>query len=313
MIRMKQVMAIARAQRLINRRLARYWVFLGLAYLIALLYTAQLSAVHGLYSSFSGTVGGVAPRFLLSIVGLFYSVIFIIGTIFLAFDIRARDKRERMIEVLDSRPYSNLELVCGRFMGIFLSSWIPIVVLGILLELLGLILKGVGSPIGEPLEIFSLFSFVFIMAIPALSFVIALVFFVTLLVRSRLAAAVILLILIGLFYWALVWLPGVYGGLLDISGFGAAFFTSEIVPKIAPPEGWIQRFSVLFAAFSLLGFSAAVHPRLDGGSRLRLTAGSIMVMIFAFFLTGVLYHKSAGEIRIRETWVGEGLREFEAY
>ena len=199
-------------------------------------------------------------------------------------------------------PHDAILATSHRFMGIFLSSWIPIVVLGILLELLGLILKGVGSPIGEPLEIFSLFSFVFIMAIPALSFVIALVFFVTLLVRSRLAAAVILLILIGLFYWALVWLPGVYGGLLDISGFGAAFFTSEIVPKIAPPEGWIQRFSVLFAAFSLLGFSAAVHPRLDGGSRLRLTAGSIMVMIFAFFLTGVLYHKSAGEIRIRETW-----------
>jgi ABC-type transport system involved in multi-copper enzyme maturation permease subunit len=303
MIRMKQVMAIARAEGLITRRLVRYWLFLSLAYLIALLYTAELSAIHGLYSSFSGTLGVVAPRFLLSIIGALYSVIFIIGTIFLAFDIRARDKRERMIEVLDSRPYSNLELVCGRFMGIFLSSWIPVLVLGILLELLGLILKGVGSPIGEPLEIFSLFSFVFIMAIPSLSFVIALVFFITVLVRNRLVAAVIMLIVIGLFFWGMVWLPGVYGGLLDISGFGAAFFTSEIVPKIAPPEGWIQRFSVLLAAFSLLGFSAAVHPRLDGGSRSQLTAGSIIVTVIALVFSAGVYYETKGQIEIRKTCI----------
>jgi ABC-type transport system involved in multi-copper enzyme maturation permease subunit len=302
MIRMKQVMAIARAEMLIVRRLVRYWVFLGLAYLIALLYTAQLSAIHGLFSSFSGTVGGIAPRFLLSIIGLFYSIIFLVGTIFLAFDIRARDYRERMSEVLDSRPYSNLELVAGRFLGVFLSSWIPVIALAILLELLGLILKGVGSPVGEPIEIFSLFSFVFIMAIPALSFFIALIFFVTLLVRNRLVAAVAMLILIGLCYWAMVSLPSVYGALFDISGFGSSFFTSEIIPGIPTSEGWIQRFSVLCAAFSLLGFSAAVHPRLDGGSRLKLTAGSIMVMMIALFLTGILYYNNIIDLRSIKTW-----------
>jgi hypothetical protein len=152
------------------------------------------------------------------------------------------------------------------------------------------------------MEIFSLFSFIFIMAIPALSFVIALIFFVTLLVRNRLAAAVILLILIGLCYWATVWLPSVYGGLFDIIGISATFFTSEIVPHLAPPEGWIQRFSVLFAAFSLLGFSAAVHPRLDGGSRLKLTAGSIMVLIIAVSLTGILYYNNISDLRTIKTW-----------
>ena len=112
----------------------------------------------------------------MSIVGLAYILIFLVGTIFLAFDVRARDIRERMIEVLDSKPYSNLELVFGRFMGILLSTWIPIVLLAILLEFLGLLLIGLGSPFGEPLEIFSLLSFVFNMALPALSFAIAMVF-----------------------------------------------------------------------------------------------------------------------------------------
>ena len=299
---MKSVMAIARAEGLITRRLARYWIFLILAYLIAVIYYAILSYAHGFFSSYSGSVGAVSPRFLLSVIGLLYSAIFLVGTIFLAFDVRARDNRERMIEVLDSRPYSNLELVTGRFLGIFLSSWIPIVILSILLELLGLTLRGLGVPMGEPIEIFSLFSFIFVMAIPALSFTIALVFFITLLVRNRLVAAVILISLTGLGYWAMLWLPAVYGGLFDITGVGTAFFTSEIVPHIANPEGWIQRFSVFFAAFSLLGLSAVVHPRLDGGSRLKLTAGSIMVMILALFLTGSSYYKNRVNIRIIETW-----------
>jgi ABC-type transport system involved in multi-copper enzyme maturation permease subunit len=301
MIRLKQVLAIAGAETLITRRLARYWVFMVLSYLAALLIYFTYSALH-YFSSYSASIGAVSPRFLLSVIGLFYLVVFIIGTIFLAFDIRARDKRERMSEVLDSRPYSNLELVIGRFLGILVPSWIPMVVLAILLEIVGFILKGMDSPIGEPIEIFSLLSFVIIMAIPALSFTIALVFFVTLLVRNRLVSAVIMLVLLGLFYSTMVWFPAIYGDLFDIGGYGATFFPSEIVPRLATPGGWVQRFSVLFAAFSLLGFSAAVHPRLDGGSRLKLTAGSALIMLFAFALSGALYYQKVGRIRAVETW-----------
>jgi ABC-type transport system involved in multi-copper enzyme maturation permease subunit len=302
MIRMKQIMAIARAETRITRRLVRYWVFLSLACLIAILYYLILSYVHGFFSSYSSTIGAVSPRFLMSIIGVLYALIFLAGTIFLAFDIRARDKRERMIEVLDSRPYSNLELILGRFVGIFLCSWIPMVVLSILLEILGIILQGLDLPMGEPIEIFSLFSFVFLMAIPAWAFAIALVFFVTLLVRNRLAAAVILIVLIGSTFWAIIWLPAVYGAPFDITGVGAVFFCSEISPLLAAPDGWIQRFSVLFAAFSLLGFSAAVHPRLDGGSRLKLFTVSTMVLVVALLLIGAQYYIYMGYVKNTETW-----------
>jgi ABC-type transport system involved in multi-copper enzyme maturation permease subunit len=302
MIRMKQVMAIARAQRLINRRLVRYWFFMILAFFIALYFTMVFSYFHGSLSSYSGSVGAISPRFLMSTIGMLYAVIFLVGTIFLAFDVRARDKRERVTEVLDSRPYSNLELVAGRFMGVFLSSWIPMVVLAILIQLIGLILKGLNIPVGETIEIFSLFSFIFLMAVPALSFVIALVFFITLLVRNRITATVILLILIVFSYWATFNLPLIYAMLFDIIGIGSMDFASDIVPHLATPAGWLQRFSVLFAAFGLLGFSAAVHPCLDGGSRKKLTAGSIIVMIAAFLLAGGVYYKNSGDIIVTETW-----------
>jgi hypothetical protein len=295
-------MAIARAERLINRRLARYWGFLGAAYLTASFLYLLYTSLHGFYSSYSGTIGAISPRFLLSIIGLFYLVIFLFGTIFLAFEIRARDCRDRFAEVLDSRPYSNLELVAGRFLGVLLCTWIPIVVLVILFELLGITMKHLGLPFGEPMEILSVFSFIFMMAVPALSFIIALAFLITLLVKNRLVAAVILFSVTGILYWALFYLPAVYGELFDIVGISATVFCSETVPRFAYFGGWIQRFSVLFAAFSLLGFSAAVHPRLDGGSRLKLAAGSLSMLVVAFFFSGIMYYMNDGYVRMRDRW-----------
>ena len=69
--------------------------------------------------------------------GFRYLVIFIIGSIFLGFDVRARDQRERVAEVLDSRPYTNLELMVGKLVALLAASWVPLVVLAILLDGLG--------------------------------------------------------------------------------------------------------------------------------------------------------------------------------
>lgn len=302
MISFKNIMAIAGAERRINRRLVRYWFFVGLAYLISFILFAQLTAVHGLYSSYSGTVGAISPRFLLNVVGLIYSIVFLVGTIFLAFDVRARDRRERMVEVLDSRPFTNLELVSGRFFGIFMSSWIPMIVMVALYEIIGILLRTLGAPVGEAIEIYSIFSYIFLMAVPALSFVIALVFFITLLVRNRLASAVILIALLSLIYWAMFGLPAYLGVLFDITGIGASFFSSEILHSLASPDGWLQRTSVLLAAFALLGLSAAIHPRLDGGSRLKTTMGSILILCAAVFLSGAVYFKTTGTVRQVELW-----------
>ena len=164
---MKQIMAIAGAEMRLTRRLLRYWVFVILSSLIAIVAHLWYSYWHGLYSSYSATIGLCSPHFLVSYVGTYYLAIYVIGVVFLAFDLRARDIRERMDEVLDSRPYTNLDLVIGRFLGILIASWIPMLILAMLLELLGLLLVALGVPVGEPVEIVSLFGFLFVMAIPA--------------------------------------------------------------------------------------------------------------------------------------------------
>ena len=296
-------MALARAETRVTRRLVRYWIFLSISFFLALIYYFYLSTLHGLYSSWSGTVGMICPRFLVSVSGLYYLIIYISGVVFLSFDVRARDQRERMNEVLDSRPYTNLELVVGRFLGILIPSWIPILVLGILMELLGYLLVAVGSPIGQPIEPVSLVFMVFKMSIPALAFAISLTFLLTLLVRNRLVAAVLILILLGgSIYVSVGLLPVNYATSFDFLGVFGSDFPTDIASNVTEPVTWIQRLAVLLAAFGILGLSAAVHPRLDGGSRSQYAGAGMGIILLALILMGYGYHIRSGDVTIVDTW-----------
>ena len=170
MLSMKSVLSIAMAETRVTRRLVRYWLFLAISGIVIFLAFMYYSLLHGLFSTFSASVGLICPRFLISsVAGLLYQMIYSVGVVFLAFDVRARDQRERMSEALDSRPYTNLELVAGRFVGLLMPVWVPILIITFLLELLGFLLKSSGLPIGESIEIRSLLSFIFLMSLPALA------------------------------------------------------------------------------------------------------------------------------------------------
>lgn len=302
MINMKSLLSISRAEARVTRRLVRYWIFLAFSYLLAFIVFIRYSFLH-YYSSFSATAGLVCPKFLISIMGLVFLCIYSVGVVFLAFDVRARDNRERMSEILDSRPYSNLELVLGRFLGIFLPSWIPVVILGVLLELFGYLLVALGSPIGEPIEIYSLMSFVFMMSIPALAFAISVVFLVTLLVRNRLVASVILIIILGLVYAGIFMLPVYQAQLLDFLGILQNKFPSEIVFDLMDFDCVLQRFAILLASVGLLGLSAALHPRLDDGSRARSAVISSGLVILAVAAAVSVFSGNVSDMEKPDMWL----------
>ncbi|KPK84847.1 MAG: hypothetical protein AMS27_08875 [Bacteroides sp. SM23_62_1] len=303
MIRMAPVMAIAGAEARVIRRLVRYWVFLSLSYLGILIAYFYYGIIHGLFSSYSASVGIIQPRYLMGPVSVLYLLIYLAGCVFLGFDVRARDVRERMNEVLDSRPYSNQELVFGRFLGVFLPSWIPMVAIMVLLEFLGILLLYLGSPVGDIIEIMSVFSVVFRMAIPAMAFALAFVFLVTLLVRNRLVAAILLLVLLGGDIWIMsTVLPVNYISLIDFTGAVTSIIPSDIAPVMSDLPGWVQRFAVLIAAIGMLILSAAVHPRLDGGSRARTASMGAGIIILAVILTALVYYQKAEDINKVEYW-----------
>ena len=285
-----------------TRRLVRYWVFIGLVYLLGIGAFLYYSFLHALFSSWAASIGLIGPRYMISAIGLYYLLAFVFTIIFLGFDVRARDVRESIVEVLDSRPVTNLELLAGRFVALFLSGMIPIVLLVIIIQGLGLLLPLLGSPIGRPVEPVSLLSFATFMAIPAIAFAVGLVFFITLLLRNRLVAALAAIGAIVGIYWVMFSVDGPYIPYADITGIGQASWPTDIVTRVSAPGGWIQRLGVLVIGLGLLGIAAVIHPRLDGRARLKPAAISIVLLVVGAAALGMVSQMRLREATQIDTW-----------
>ena len=302
MISLNNIRVVAQMEARLTRRLARYWVFLVLAYLFGLFVYFYYSAINAFGSALSPTIGLINPRYLVSGFGTAYLTGFTIGIIFLGFDIRARDVRESIVEVLDSRPITNLELVAGRFLGLFLSAWIPVLILVLLIQGLGWILPLLGSPVGRTVEPVSFVYFLLLMAVPGFAFCFGLVFLVTLLVRHRLVAALVCIaILVGL-YWAAIESPAPLQSFFDYLGMYQTIFPSDLVTVLTRPGGWMQRGGVLVIALALVGLASAIHPRLDGGNRRRICAVSVIVLAAGFLMLAGVWQQRVSNLNRLAQW-----------
>jgi len=285
-----------------TRRLVRYWMFMSGAYLVGLAAYFYYGTLHALFSSMSATVGMIGPRYLMGAIAVYYLASFVFGIVFLGYDVRARDVREGIVEVLDSRPLTNLELVAGRFLALFLAGWVPMVSLAVLIQGLGWLLPLLGSPVGRTVEPLSLINFTVLMGAPAIAFSIALVFVVTLLVRNRLVAALVSTAALVAMLWALFTIPVTHTPWIDFLGMTSAGSASDLVPMLAMPDAVPQRIGVLLVALGLVGIAAVIHPRLDGGSRLRPAAASLALVLAGAVLVGLTAEMRIGQAERLDAW-----------
>ena len=155
------------------------------------------------------------------------------GVVFLAFDLRARDERERITAVLDTRPVQNIVLLGGRLLGIALIAWLPLAVWALLQQITGMIDEGMNlSRVVITPEPVSLATFVFLDAPPAILLWGALVLLLGAGLRNRLVVCLVALALLAGAFWALfntpLYLLPVVSGLANLGLPG-----SEILPRIA--------------------------------------------------------------------------------
>jgi ABC-type transport system involved in multi-copper enzyme maturation permease subunit len=301
-VNLNNIWAVVTMERRHTRRLARYWVFLSIAYLFGIAGYVYYSFLHAFFSSLSASVGMIGPRYLLSAISLYYLTGFVLGIVFLGFDIRARDVREGIVEVLDARPVTNFELVAGRFLALLLSAWIPIIVLLVIIEGLGFLLPLLGSPVGATVQPLSLVNFAVFMAVPALAFAIGLVFVITMLVRNRLVAGLISIAAIIGLYWALFTLPSTLATYVDVLGMGQIVFPSDFTPGLLVPGGWSHRIGYLAVGLGLVGIAAVLHPRLDGRRSWTPAAGSAALVLVGFALVATVVQLRLREAERIENW-----------
>ena len=300
MMRLSMLLAVARAEVRSIRRLVRYWMFAVLSVAITFLIYLYYAGIHGFLSRFSATIGAVTPRYLMAPMGIYLMVIFLLGLIFLAFDVRARDERERISEVLDSRPVSNPELLVGRGIGLVLMALAPVLFLTVLMQTFGSAALLFGWYLGEPVQPHSLVGFV-LDALTVFTLWCVVVMLLAVLLRNRLLVALVALILVGVQFWLGFQLPLYLQGVVSlILNFN---LVSDLVPSIGTSAAVAKRLALLVMSAGGISLAAALHPRPDGGSRpRRLALGGTLVAVGGLII-GSLAQQATADVDQHATWL----------
>jgi len=274
--------------------MVRTWVFAFIAV------AGGLFAYH-LWSGPATFGATAAPRFALPGLGMLSLWVLLVGLVFLAFDIRARDERERVAEVLDSRPVPNIVVLVGRLLAVVAIAWLPLVVLALLLQASGVVVEYQNWPLGVPAEPVSLATFVFVDAPPALVFWCALVMLLAAALRNRLAVSLIALSLIAVGFWALfntpLYLLPVVSGIANLGLPG-----SDILPRGPSLVDLMQRVCLLALGAGLVTVAAALLPRRDSRSRTPYLAwGAALLMLGGAGIAGLVVHATSSRAE-RVAW-----------
>ena len=267
------VLAIATAEFRQARRLSRTWLLW--------FFVVVGGSFVFLVGSSTAAFGADGARFALPGVGMLSLSVSLIGVVFLAFDIRARDERERIAAVLDARPIPNIVLLGGRLLGIALTAWLPLAVWALLLQGTGMIDEGMNlSEVGITPEPVSLATFVFVDAAPAIFAWGALVMLLATGLGNRLVACLVALALLAAAFWALfntpLYLLPVVSGIANLGLPG-----SELLPRMPSLVDVAQRVAVLVLGAGLVTMAAAVFPRRDSRSRLPYVAWGAALLLAA--------------------------------
>ena len=293
--------AVAVAEARCAGRLPRMWVFVALGCGSVLVAYGYYFYAHGFFSAPMPSMAYFSPRFQASAINVYLLWVFLVAAAFLAFDVGERNQRERIAEVIDCRPVSNLVVVAGRLVGLLLVAWVPMLMVVLVVQLFGWTSRTAGWWLGEPVEPVAQTAFLLVDGLPILAFWIALVLAVAALIRNRLFVILAVLAVLGLQMWAHTWVPAyLYAGLSPLSA--QLGWASDIVPRFAEIDVAVQRSALVLLATAFACVAAVAQPRADGAPVARRVA--IGAVLAGLGVLGVAWAtvKGIDDVLVREQW-----------
>ncbi|MDE0193145.1 MAG: hypothetical protein OXQ90_17465 [Gammaproteobacteria bacterium] len=298
---MSDWLAVALAELRTLRRLVRTWVFLALGIVVVGMAYWYYSYLHATSSFSSLNAGNALPRFTTAYFNSYVLWFFMAAMVFLAFDLRHRDQRERVAEALDSRPLSNMALVGGRLCAVVLAICLPLFGVLLLIQAMGTIGRAVGWGV-DPIEPVATFVFFFLDAVPALILWCGIVFAIAAGLRNRLAVAVVALGLIGVHMWTFAQAPGYLLPAVSLL-YIHDNWASDLAPRLPDLATFLHRASMLALAAGLAIWTATLYPRPDGRSRYsRLLFGVLPAALGALGI-GTVAVGCIDRIQLRDAWL----------
>ncbi|MCY3884844.1 MAG: hypothetical protein OXG24_08005 [Gammaproteobacteria bacterium] len=296
------LLAIVSAEMRSCRRLIRTWVFVAIAFITSGVMWLWLCLAHGFTSYVSPSAGLLGPHFVISNMGSVIVFLFSIGIVFLAFDVRSRDIRDRIQEAVDTRPMSNFELLSGRLLGVVLLLAIPAAALILTVSALGFLAEVIGFRFGAGSEPASVIAFLVWDIVPNLLLWGSLTVFVSVVVRFRLIVVVILGGLLFGYFTLSNRIPFFLASVLSTFS-GSDAFPSALAPQLFNLDIFLNRTCIAIFSVGLLLLTSAILSRQNpqGTKTYELLGGALAVGISLLGVYGLAQFKM-GELRQTGDW-----------
>lgn len=283
----KTVWLVALHEMRNHRRLVRTHVFIWIAFALCTIYFLVVTLIHLQQASSVPMLGVISPRYIMSLLSGNFVALFCTGVLLLSFDQVKLDVDNRIHEVINSKPVSNFELLFGRLVGVVMTIAMPMIVVLFLFVVYGLISETFSLPFGEPIELWSVVSFVCFDIVPNFVLFGSLVVFLALLCKSSFVGLIVTLFVLYTLFWLNSVLP------LELSApmqtvTGSVIFASDLVPTLFTPTIVINRIALLLISIGLVCLSCCLYKRLYPTRLFDLALGSTTACL-GVFLIGTLF------------------------
>ncbi len=156
----------------------------------------------------------------------------------------------------------------GKVLGLVLIAWLPLLLVAVLYESVGVVSAVTDLPLGDAVEPISLLGFL-LQSLVALFLWCSMIALLAVVVGNRIVIAVISLGLIALQFWTALNVP--IHILQWVSLMPSFVIASDIVPTLAGDGDGLRMLAHLVFGAGLLCIATTVHPRRDGSSKRKMT------------------------------------------
>ncbi len=289
------------------RRMIRSWVFVALAFFVCIWgYWDMIDSASWPHPPSGFVDDDMTARYTISTMMNVFVAIFVIGMVLLTFDIRARDVRSRMLDVVDSIPASNIEILLGRLAGIFIFFLTFGLIFLVLVTSCEIVAEHLGTRFQLGIRPITVLSLIVWNLVPNLIFFGALVVCLVTLVRFRLLVVAIALGLLYGFNWIEAYIPVRFQDSLSQFG-GSALVPSDLASVFVSPAIIGNKLGILLVAIALLLFAASMFPRTDERRSISTVLGIVATATAVLIFVGsiVTIH---GTERQKEAWAEKQLQ-----
>ena len=258
----QRVLSYFSAEMLTLRKLTRFWVLVVL--LSSICQAGYLLACWHLafHLPYNLSAGINAPKYLLGNVDPTIFLLFQWATLLIMFDTANRHERNRIVEVVNSKPIGNLEVLFGRSLAVAGIMWFLVALNVLLMQTIGY-LSRFGWEFAETVQWHSVFNLLMVDGPINLIFWTSFIAFVTVILRARILVLLVGGVAMFGWYWLLIRSP--YSVLTLVSPFSNdTLFVSELVPRFLSLDVTLVRISYLLLAVFFLACTACLLNRLDG-------------------------------------------------